>query len=313
MGIFGGYMKEGPGIDKNAKKKKGIFLYFDIVFRKFMKLISANFAYLIVSIPFLLLAYMVLSSFVISGFGLDELISESAQALASSAEATAEAGADAASYEQMFYFMIRSMVTILLFNFLGSGPASAAYAYVTRCYTRGEHAWIMSDGWDKMKENLKQSVLVLIIDILVIILGMNAIAFYTALAGNYTGGTNMILTMAKYIIFVIISLYFMMHIYIYQIMVTYECKFVNLMKSAALITLAKLPMSVLLSLIAVGGAVLLFTALPNPVLGILIYALIGIIVMRYSMEFYAARVLEKNIKAVKKQNTAKITYTDEAL
>ena len=85
------------------------------------------------------------------------------------------------------------------------------------------------------------------------------------------------------------------------------------MKSAALITLAKLPMSVLLSLIAVGGAVLLFTALPNPVLGILIYALIGIIVMRYSMEFYAARVLEKNIKAVKKQNTAKITYTDEAL
>ena len=37
MGLFNSYLKEGPGVDKNAKRKKGIFLYFDIVFSKFFK------------------------------------------------------------------------------------------------------------------------------------------------------------------------------------------------------------------------------------------------------------------------------------
>ena len=48
---------------------------------------------------------------------------------------------------------------------------SAPYAYIMRCYTRGEHVWIWSDGWDKFKENLKYTVPILIIDSLIIALG----------------------------------------------------------------------------------------------------------------------------------------------
>ena len=43
MGIFGGgYDKPGKGVDKNEPKKKGFFLFFDIVIRKFTKFLGAN-------------------------------------------------------------------------------------------------------------------------------------------------------------------------------------------------------------------------------------------------------------------------------
>ncbi|MGM9936042.1 MAG: hypothetical protein ACI38A_01735 [Candidatus Ornithomonoglobus sp.] len=308
MGIFGGgYMKEGPGIDKNAPKKKGIFLYIDIVFRKFMDLIGTGFMCFIISLPFLAFTYVVLSSFIMNGLGISAAIESTAQSMAGE-------GADAEELAQVLYFSMRSMITIIVYNFFGSGPVSASYAFITRCFTRGEHVWKMSDGWDKFKENLKQTIALLILDIVVISLGSNAIAFYSALAAANTGSMATLLTVAQCFTAVILVLYMMMHIYIYQIMVTYECSFIDLIKSSITIAIAKLPMSVLLT--AVTGAVIfaLLGMISNPLIGIIIYAVIGHIVLRYPLEFYASRVIEKNIKAVKKQekkNRAKITYMDE--
>lgn len=54
-GFFGlfDYSKEGPGIDKNAPKKKGFVVFFEIYFRKFWKLICANLLYVVVALPVL--------------------------------------------------------------------------------------------------------------------------------------------------------------------------------------------------------------------------------------------------------------------
>ena len=52
MGLFNNYLKEGPGIDVNAPKKKGIFLFFEIFGRKFIDLIKTNSLYFLVSLPF---------------------------------------------------------------------------------------------------------------------------------------------------------------------------------------------------------------------------------------------------------------------
>ncbi len=52
MGLFGAnYTKEGPGVDKNAPQKKRFFLFWDIYFRKFWKLVQINFLYVIFWIP----------------------------------------------------------------------------------------------------------------------------------------------------------------------------------------------------------------------------------------------------------------------
>ena len=300
-------MKEGPGVDKNAPKKRGFFLFWDIVIQKFTKMLGANMLHFLFSILYLAFVYIILSGFIIQGLGIDTAISSAAKVGAVD-EASVE------TVEQMLYFMVRAFITVFIFNFFGSGPVTASYAYVMRCYTRGEHTWMMSDGWDKFKENLKQSIPLLIIDVAVILLGMNAYSFYTAFSAEYAGtGMGTFIDMVRYFTVVVLFLYMMMHMYVYQIMVTYKCKFGELMKSSALMTLAKLPMNLLLTVITGAGIVLIFWFIPNPMISLVIYLVIGGVLFRYPLEFYASRVIEKNIKAVKKaekKNEAKITYID---
>ena len=52
-GFFGlfDYEKEGPGISKNAPKKKTFIVFFETFFRNFWKFININLVYLIVSLP----------------------------------------------------------------------------------------------------------------------------------------------------------------------------------------------------------------------------------------------------------------------
>lgn len=308
MGIFGGnYMKEGPGVSKNEKRKKGFFLYVDILVQKFTKILGTNMLYVLVSLPYLLLCYFIVSRFVLVGFGVDSLIQMTVESIGGTEE-------ESVASMQYFYFLFSSMVTILLFNGFGSGPASASYAYIMRCYTRGEHAWIISDGWDKFKENLKQSILILVIDIVVILLGVNAISFYRAFAQQTDGAMATLFSMVQYFTIVVLFLYMMMHMYIYQIMVTYECKFSELLKASAMMMLAKLPMSVLLTAISMGLIMFMFLMIGNPMVSVILYIVLGVMFFRYPFEFYASRVIEKNIKAVKKankNNEAKITYLEE--
>ena len=49
-GFFGlfDYEKEGPGISKNAPKKKTFIVFFETFFRNFWKFININLVYLIV-------------------------------------------------------------------------------------------------------------------------------------------------------------------------------------------------------------------------------------------------------------------------
>lgn len=306
MGLFGGnYMKEGPGVDKNAPKKKGFFLFWDIIIRKFTKMFGVNILHFAMSIVYLAFVYTVLSGFVMVGFGLDKAMDTTAQ-LAGDEQTIAQV-------QQLLDFTVRSLITIFIFNFFGSGLLSAPYAYIMRCYTRGEHVWIWSDGWDKFKENLKYTVPIFIIDSVIIALGMNAISFYGMFEQQSSGMGETLFTFIRYFTIVILFLYMMMHIYIYQIMVTYDCKFGELFKSAAVMTLAKLPMNLLLTVITGGVIIALFYFVPNPMVSTILYIVAGGVLLRYPLEFYASRVIEKNIKAVKKNSTkneAKITYID---
>jgi len=54
-GFFGlfDYSKPGPGVHKNAPKKKSFVIFFEILFRKFWKLITANLLFILVSLPLL--------------------------------------------------------------------------------------------------------------------------------------------------------------------------------------------------------------------------------------------------------------------
>lgn len=51
MGLFGGYENAGPGIAKNAPKKKRIIVFFEIFVRKFWKLLEVNVLYMLFCLP----------------------------------------------------------------------------------------------------------------------------------------------------------------------------------------------------------------------------------------------------------------------
>ena len=51
---FGNYAKEGKGVSKNEPKKRSLFAFFELFFRKFWRLIKLNLLYLLACIPTLL-------------------------------------------------------------------------------------------------------------------------------------------------------------------------------------------------------------------------------------------------------------------
>lgn len=273
MGLFNGYLKEGPGIEKDAPKKKGIFLFFDVFFRKFFLLIKANFLYFLVSIPYLALAIFVLSSMVSRGLGLEKV---------------------ALSLEngEQISVILNIAISLLLFNMFGSGPAGAGYAYVTRCFTRGEHTWVASDGFDKFKENFKNSLLLLVCDVIIIFIAMNALYFYS----NFDAVSQGMMSILKYIIVLVFAIYMLAHIFAYQIMVTYECNFKALIKNSFILAMAKLPMCILLT--AITGFICVMLTEYVGIISVFIYGVLGMSLCRFPLEFYAARVIEKNINTV---------------
>ncbi len=317
MGLFNGYLKEGPGVDKNAKKKKGIFLYFDILFRKFFKLLKANCLYILFSIPFIAVILMFVAPYVMSTVGinpdtLEALAKEAVDASISAGNEIADTAQEVLRISSTYYWLLTSMFTVLIFNFFGAGPVSAAYAYAMRCYTRGEHTWLLSDGKDQFKENFKYSILLYVINMIMLYVLFTAYYFYGNIQAERTVGY--IAVFARPFTMLMVLLLAMMNMFAYQIMVTYECKFKDLLKNSAMISLAKLPMCILLGAVAVAVIYAIFYNIADPIVSWLLYMLIGLMFARFPFEFYAARVLEKNMRNLKrreKKNAEKTTGLNE--
>ena len=294
MGLFGGgYSKPGPGVDKDAPKKKGPFLYMEILTRKFIKILQLNLIFSAVSIPWMILLYILgtvctqgLVTWVASGVQVE--------------------GLDAAQVEGLFSAVVRVLFVTVAWLCIGSGPASAGYSYVTRNFTREEHAWVASDFFEKLRENIKYGVIVAVIDILVIFFGINAAAFYYS---SYLGTGSMMWFAMFCLICIIMFVYAAAHFFIYQIMVSFECTFRSLIKNALLLALAKFPMCLLF--LGLGAAILylLFTYV-NPVVVFVILIGGGYSLMRFPVEFYATRVIDKLFINNKKNEGPVIRYIE---
>lgn len=290
-GLHSGYTKEGKGIDKNAPQKKGFFLFMDIVWNKLTDFIRLNLLYSLFSILWIAFLYMIVP-----------ITPDTVAGIVGDME-----GAQYAAQSLVFGF--RAVFAMVIFNLWGCAPVSSAYAYVTRSFTRGEPVWVWSDGFDKFKENIKQSLMVFIVDIIVVFMSLNAIMFYYS---QYTQTNQNLWFCMCCIVAVVMFLYTIMHYYIYQIMVTFECKGIQLYKNAMLCAIAHLPMSVLHTLISVGIIVVLSFAVYPGIVIVFNFA-IGLCFTRFPMEFYAARVIKKMIRQNEKKNknNMKITYVED--
>ena len=189
-------MSRGLGdVYKRQPKKKGFFLFFDIVIRKFTKFLGANCLYAITSIIWIAILY-IFGGIVLSSTHIVQNVSDTIISLGT--ESSAE------NVQGSIMILIQLAFSIGVFTFWGSGPATAAYSYITRCFTRGEHTWVLSDGADKFKENFKQGMVVVLIDAVLLVFGLNAILFYHSL---YVSTGSMLWMMLLYVmILVLLSL-----------------------------------------------------------------------------------------------------------
>lgn len=309
MGLFfGGYDKPGAGVDPNAPKKKGVFLYLELVARKFSKFLQAGFLFSLFSLPVIIITY-IMSAF---------LFVQPISALQTTAlETMTEAGVEQSLISGQlgtitFFFCI--MASVFFVTMWGSGPLSAGLSFVFRSFTREQPVWVWSDGKDKVRENLKQGFAVMAIDFVVFIFVPFAITFYYNL--SKMTGMSFICTLIIYVLLIAVLIYTMMHPYMYQLMITFECSFRDLFKNSLLLAIGRLPVNLLLTAISLAGIVLPVAF--GGVIGGMVISVIGLtagyIILRYPMEFYAARGIEKmllNNKTMAKKNAPEKEYEEE--
>lgn len=261
MGLFN-YSKPGPGVSKDAPKKKGIFLYFDIFARKFSKLFLLNLLYFLCSLPVIILYFLI------------------------------------------FLLMIPDFVICLFLSLaftivLGSGPASAAMAYVMRQFSREEHVWLTSSFFGKMKENFKQELVVVIADLAFAFVCPFAVIYY--LKQYWASGS--VLWIAMLVIFAVFSFLFASaHYYIHQLIVTFENNLKNTYKNAMFFALSTVFQNIILTVFSLGILYLLVDFL-DPLILLILSLFILIAFLRFPVEFFSHSSIKKTIKYEIKETT----------
>lgn len=165
-GFFGLFdpTKEGPGISKNAPKKKAFFVFFETYFRNFFKFVSINLVYVFVSVPI-----------------------------------------------------------------LTHGMSAAGITNVTRNIARDKHSFGLSDFFETIRKNWKQSLAVGVINTIITVLLVFAIWFYNE---SYVQTEQMLSFVGLVISWSLAAVFAMMNFYIYTLMITFDFSLKMLYKNS---------------------------------------------------------------------------------
>lgn len=244
-GFFGmfDYTKPGKGVSKEDVDKHGLALFFDILARRVGKLVLLNILYVLFSIP-AIVVYWFVSGYIIAVI----------------------AGSYNLNMAPEMLQLVNVFVTVSLLLLLGSGSASAAMSYVLRKYVNDTHAWVWSDFWDSFKDNFLQGTIAFVINTVVFALCCVAIIFY-----SWMNGVLSVLLPA--VVGVVLVIFLMMQMYLYQIMSSVRLKIKDIYKNAMLFTIAKLPASVIAFALTV-GAVYLYSLIAHREISFVIVFLI---------------------------------------
>jgi uncharacterized membrane protein YesL len=209
-GIFGffDYNKPGKGIPKDAPPKPRIVVFFEIYLRKFWNLMALNLMFFLFNLPATFIAVMYLAGlFTPTNFSSDISVQ----------------------------FALRIIIGGMMIGipFITFGPAQAGFTYILRNYAREEHAWVWYDFKTQGLRNFKQSMIISLIDIFVLIIVGLDINLYLQMGNNIMLILSNALVISSFVIFI------MMHMYIYPLMVTFKLTVLQIYKNALFFTLMR--------------------------------------------------------------------------
>lgn len=239
FGLFGNYDKPGPGVSKDEPPKAAPVRFFEILLRKFSKLVQINLIFMIPTIiacVLMVLIYFFPTHFVIQISGITQI-------------------------DGWATFMVPLPLVFL-------SPFCAGLTIVTRNFAREEHAFVWSDFWEAVKLNWKYFLLNGFLCYLAYtILGFSIIYYYNMAA------TEWLYYVPLWLCVVIGVVFLFAQYYLPVMFVTFDLKFTHAYKNALIFTVAGFGRNILLTVILAA----MFIALMNlPLLNItlLIYVLL---------------------------------------
>ncbi|MEI6132206.1 MAG: hypothetical protein WCQ41_05215 [Bacillota bacterium] len=237
---------------------------------KISQLLGINFLYLLFSIPSLVIAYF--ASFWIFGQSFDKYFGF--------------------SIEQNFIEMLVPRVVLglvmILFPVVAVGPVHAGFTYVFRNFSRQKHAYVWWDFKDHALANMKQGIIVSLINLVIVFLLGLAINSYTRVAPEFTGTLSYA---AVGFVSIAFAIFLSMNMYIYPLMVTYDMKIRELYKVAYSLAFMRLIPNLLLIL---GIVVVLFLAYGFlPIIGAILTLIILPATILFVINYFVDPVIRK--------------------
>lgn len=238
---FGNYDKPGPGVSKDEPPKAAPIRFFEVLARKFSKLVQLNLIFMIpttVACILMVALYLVPTHFAVSISGMFQM-------------------------DGWATFVVPLPIILL-------SPFVAGLTYVTRNFAREEHAFVWSDFWDAVKGNWKYFLLNGVICYGVFTLLSFAVLYYYSMTLS-----GWIYYIPLWLCVVVAVVFLFAQYYLPIMFVTFDLKFTHAYKNALIFTVAGFGRNILVTVIL--GA-LLFAFLNIPLLNItlLVYALVFI-------------------------------------
>lgn len=167
----------------------------------------------------------------------------------------------------------------------------AGITYIIRNFTQDKHTWLWADFISHSKSNAKQAILYMLIYSIMLILGQAILYSYSLMM---TGSS--ILPIMKTIFLVIYLLVCTSIIYVFPMLVTYKLTLKDIIKNSLLLTIGRLPKTVLFAFLAIlPGALLLLVSFIWPYAQLILvgyYTFIGITFGMYTLISYTTATFE---------------------
>ena len=178
-----------------------------------------------------------------------------------------------------------------------TGPFTAGLSFITRNWSRDEHAFIWSDYKDAVKENWKQALATSAITGFVPLVMYVCWAFYGELSK-----TNTLFILPQVLTLTLGTGWLMSLMYTYPMMVTYRLRYRDLLRNSLLLTIGRLPATLGLKLLStvpmlIAAAVAVFTPYMHWALAavFLYYMIFGYALSRFVGASYVNAVFDKYI------------------
>lgn len=250
MGLFGlgNYNKPGPGVNKDDPVKIAPIRFFEIFARKFTKFIQANLLFMIpvaVVCVLMFLIYLSPIHFVFSiPFG------------------------DSVYQVDFWAIYIATTPIILLSPFIGG------LTFISRNFSREEHAFIGSDFWRTTKANWKAFLLNgLICHLAFVVLSFSFLFYFTSVNKNAFYYVPLIITLFVSVLFIFAQYY------VPVMIITFDLKLRQIYKNAFILAILGAPRNIMLTIIFIAMLVVIIMFGLTTMLGIFITFLVTAIIL----------------------------------